>query len=568
MDSKQLAGVLQHLGFNNIKEVSNSILKKRKLDFGFSFTAELDNRSVDFLIGFNKNFPLSMPNYFINSYDTFDFIPHVERDGKVCYTHDDYVYLDANAPDKIISETYDLAKTTILKGLKKENILDFANEFEAYWDRIDGGEDIFGNMLIPEQPTVIKIGVKEATRFAVSDVNGCVDQIHRFMDVGDKGVTYYNSVLIPFHINEAFLPPKYNEQLSHAYIKNIYDLLEPKAKKALEKITAGMKGKDQYVLFTFRQPNGNNALFGVKFSNYKSSGFPVLSDDFEGKITPVHVIRLDKDYLFRRGSIGRPTFDKKGLIIGGGSVGGFISEELIRSGFLDLTIVDADNLSGDNCYRHLTGFSYMGKNKAEALKKKLESYFPHCNINGIAEPIEDLISKNKIKFSDYDFIVVATGNVTINVYLNELLKKEHNKIPVFYSWNDPYGIGGHCLVVAAEKPGCYNCLYSNEDFYNTASFAAPKQSKSFLKAISGCGSIYTPYGSIDSMQTCLVTVRKIIEVINHHGNSAVYSWKGDPEIFIKEGFVLSPRFEMTDEELNERKRAFINEKCKVCQITQ
>ncbi len=568
MEKNKVAEVINHLGiFKNIKEFTGSLLKKKELDFGFFFLDKIAEKDVEVIIGFNKNFPLSMPQYFIKDYDNFVFIPHIERDGKVCYTHDDYVYLNAEDPEGIIQETYNLTKATIEKGLLKSNFIDFINEFEAYWNRIDGCETIFGNIIIPNEPTLIKIGYNENKRFAVSEENGCINQIHRFTNLNDKGVTYKNSIIIPFSVSSDFIPPRYNEPLTIEYLKAIIDLLNDKEKQKLAKISSGLTSSELYVLFCFKQVNGNHSLFGVKFSNITSSGFVLTAEEFKGKITPINIHRLDKEYLYKRGGNGLSTFDKKGLIIGGGSIGGFISEELVRNGFFDLTIVDGDILSSDNCYRHLTGYNYIGKSKALAIKEKVERYFPHSNITEVSDSIENAIAKKKINFNDYDFIIIATGNVTINTYLNSLLNKNHLGIPVFYTWNDPYGIGGHCLVTNIEKAGCYSCIYTNENFYNMASFAHQNQPKSFLKTISGCGSIYTPYGSMDSMQTCLIAIKKVIDVMNDSTEkNAIYSWKGKSNIFLAEGYNLSARYSMAESELAERSYAFENKQCKTCQV--
>src|SRR5690606_25821281 len=160
-----------------------------------------------------------------------------------------------------------------------------------------------------------------------------------------------------------------------------------------------------------------------------------------------------------RGGTGELSSNKEGLILGGGSVGGFITEALVRKGFFDLTIVDRDVLASDNCYQHLTGFTDLGKNKAAAIKIKVERYYQHSKITSIETGIEESLRKKKIDISIYDFIVVATGNVTVNMHLNKIFTHDFPGKPVFYTWNDPYGIGGHCLVTNMEPLGCYRCLY-------------------------------------------------------------------------------------------------------------
>ncbi|MDP1801490.1 MAG: E2/UBC family protein [Bacteroidota bacterium] len=564
MEKAEVLKVLQHIGsFNEIAECQNPVFKKRKLGFGFSFTDTIERFNIKILVGFEINFPLVMPTFFIDNYGSLPLIPHVEKDGKVCYTHEDYTFIDFEQPGQIISETYLLTKKTIEEGLKKKNLQDFADEFEAYWARLDNCEEIYSDINISADPIIIKIGKKENFRFAVSDETQRMKNVSRYVNLDEIGITYQNAIFIPFTINDVFLPPRYHDSLGIDYFQSILKLLTAPAEKKLSRLFSTTTKNEEYVIFSFPQKNNVHCLFGVKFSNFKSTGHPLISNDFAGKITPISFDRLDKEFLYKRGGNGEAVPEKKVLLIGGGSIGGFIGEELIRNGFFDLTVVDADFLKSVNCYRHLTGFAYVGKNKAKAIKEKTESFFPHSNVNAIDIPIEEALRKKVIRIEDYHFIIVATGNVTVNCFLNKLLSK-FNK-PILYTWNDPYGIGGHCLVTNLEKKGCYNCLYTNDEFYNMASFAHHKQDKTFLKTLSGCGSVYTPYGSIDSMQTAILTVKTVIEIeTNRIKQNAIYSWKGNSEIFIREGYKTSSRYEMGNVDLEERKNSFANEKCKVC----
>ncbi len=550
--------------FNNIEECVKPELKK-KLACTFSFNDTINEISTQFLIGFDYKFPLSLPQFYIRNYDDYEQIPHIERDGKICYTHDDYVYIDFNNPLEVIRETYELSKTTVENGLLKINSGDFISEFEDYWVRIDNSECIYSNLLYTDEPQKVKIGFHENFTIVTSDDNECINQTSKFFNITDKGISYHNSLLIPFIPSNDFTPPRYNKEISIEYINSIINSLNPTIKRKLEKITPSYSKKTEYVFFCFNQKNGSQCVFGVKFSNIKSGSFPLLAENFEGKITPISVDKLDKNSLYKRGGNSTEPSSSKGLLIGAGSIGGFISEELVRNGFFNLTIVDSDNLSASNSYRHAVGFSKLGKNKAIALKEKIENNFPHSSITAISSSIEELILKKKVNFNNYDFIIVATGNVTINTYLNnEFYSKIHGK-PVLYCWNDPYGIGGHCLVTNLQKNSCYNCLYCNDEKYNVASFANSIQPKSFLKNLSGCGSAYTPYGSIDSMQTALLTLKKLIDVLNYNESiNGIYSWRGRSEIFLKEGYILSERYKMTDEELNERANSFGNEHCNIC----
>lgn len=558
MNPKELLVIVQQCGLRDLKEYQGQPSGKEKAVSWYSFTANFEGEDTSMLLGIDDRFPLSLPILRIEKEDEFAHIPHIERDGKVCYTHEDYTSIDFDSPPSdIIKDAFELAKNTIEKGLRKENIVDFTNEFEAYWNRIEGSEFILGNIEFGNNPVLIKTAVQEKKRFVISD--GV--EINRFMNVSDQKPVQHNALYIPLTITN-LIPPRYGEILNINYFVQLVDGLPKDRKKILDRIIS-LKPQISYVFFSFVPVTGNTCLFGVRFSGQASAKHLINPDGFEGKIIPLSINRVDKEYMFKRGGLGIDPSNKKGLLIGGGSVGGFVAEELVRNGFFDLTIVDGGSLSAENCYRHLTGYRYLGVNKAAALKSKLESYFPHSKITAIQDCIEVLIEKGKIDLSEFAFIVYATGNVTINLYLSSM--HQEKRIPTFYAWNDPYGIGGHCLSTNISETGCYKCLYSQKVFHNKASFAAVKQIKPFIKSISGCGSVYTPYGSSDSMKTCLLTLDAIRNYFSGKEiKNSVYSWKGDSELFLKEGYLLSLRYGKTEIELYENRHEFIEPHCKIC----
>lgn len=99
--------------------------------------------------------------------------------------------------------------------------------------------------------------------------------------------------------------------------------------------------------------------------------------------------------------------------------------------------------------------------------------------------------------------------------------------------------------------------------YNRASFAAPGQF--FAKDISGCGSLFTPYGSTDALQTALLTTRLAIDTLlgNESGNPLM-SWKGSATQFLAAGHTLSSRYDLTEDEMFPMRYDYVNSRCLVC----
>jgi molybdopterin-synthase adenylyltransferase len=121
-----------------------------------------------------------------------------------------------------------------------------------------------------------------------------------------------------------------------------------------------------------------------------------------------------------------------------------------------------------------------------------------------------------------------------------------------------------------ESSGCFECLFTStidddEDILisNRASFAAPNQT--FSKDIAGCANRFTPYGASDAVRTASLAARTAIQVLQGliKGNPLI-SWKGDASDFLKNGYNLSHRYHLTEEELKHLQYEYKNNNCPVC----
>lgn len=574
MDRVELKQLIEDSGILvDISEESSPALQKKGLDYGFSGICNVEQREIRLLIGFSKFFPRHKPTFFFENRNEHDYIPHIESDGAICYTRDENLVLDASNPVGVLSQTFEMAIATLTGGFSGKNHDDFLNEFESYWIQLPGAVIIYANIELTEKVETIKIGKhkieegKTPLYFAVSDTQERVNSIERFLKI-DKNPPLANAIYIPLEKGLQVSVPQPNKGLSIEFIRElIFGNISDKNKKLLITLLTKYKRQEEFLLIGIPQPNGNKALVGIRLNGGTGGDHILMEKDNTAKIKPLHVQRLDKEFMLKRGGNGQQFTDKRILLIGGGAVGGFIADELVRSTFLNIDIIDKDELRTENCYRHVCGYTYLEKNKAEALRLRLQKHFPHSNIEAIPSMMEELIEKRKIDWKKYDAVLVATGNVTINMYLAEYFKEHKLAIPLIFSWVDPYGIGGHCLLTYIKPKGCYCCLYSDEKnpLQNKASFAGPVQPKPFLKSISGCGGLYSPYAGSDASQTAILTVRKLISYFNgKEPDNAIYSWKGETDQFLVEGFILSPRYSFTVEELEANKSNFAERKCSIC----
>ncbi len=113
---------------------------------------------------------------------------------------------------------------------------------------------------------------------------------------------------------------------------------------------------------------------------------------------------------------------QKILLVGVGGVGGFALESLVRLGFQNITIVDADIIEESNLNRQIiSSYETIGEPKVEIAKKRALSINPNvqittCNLFLKEENINILFNES------YDFIIDACDTITTKY----LLIKEAN----------------------------------------------------------------------------------------------------------------------------------------------
>lgn len=119
---------------------------------------------------------------------------------------------------------------------------------------------------------------------------------------------------------------------------------------------------------------------------------------------------------------------QKILLVGVGGVGGFALESLIRLGFQNITIVDADIIEESNLNRQIISTrDNLGKNKVEVAKGRALSINPNANITTynlfLKEENMDTIFQEK-----YDYIIDACDTITTKYLLIKKALEANAKI--------------------------------------------------------------------------------------------------------------------------------------------
>jgi molybdopterin/thiamine biosynthesis adenylyltransferase len=552
-------------------DVKQSALKERGGIEAIEGKIEVGGYNFTLQIGLDESFPDSLPLISVDLANDFGLIPHVEQDGFVCYTPREGMLLDRHNPIGIVFDAVDRAISTLEQGLRGDNNGDFIDEFDAYWRRLNDVSKVTSFV----EPTDIARRITAAKSisggdgvflFVSDDRRSVVDYLN---DRELKPYTSTNALYVPLQPEAFMMPPERNSFWSIADIRQlVYSNLSSDNRRRLKKLTKKWK-RDELVIFRLPRPSGGSVLFGIHYIGVENC-HPLLSGSDARQLKPFQLDRRDKEYLLPRSGANVKLANKRVALIGCGSVGGFLAFELIRSGVLNMMLVDPDNLSAENTFRHVLGKEGIDTPKVVGLKQEIIRKFPYVDIEIIVDRIETVLTDGRFLPRDYDLIIIALGDDTISLSLNDFLIRRAGTPPVLFTWLEPYGIGGHALLSNnSESKGCLECLFTPVEgddqarLHNRAAFAAPEQS--FTKDLTGCGSLYTPYSASDAVQTAILAVRLAVETLlgEVEGNPLI-SWKGRSREFDHAGFTLSSRYDLHQEQLSKPCYEYYNPNCPVC----
>jgi molybdopterin/thiamine biosynthesis adenylyltransferase len=228
-----------------------------------------------------------------------------------------------------------------------------------------------------------------------------------------------------------------------------------------------------------------------------------------------------------RGGASMKLMTKHVVVVGCGSVGSEVADTLATSGVGHLTLVDSDVLSAANVFRHVLGPDAIGAYKVHALKAQLMTRYPELRVTAEPEDIEKWLRKSDC--AGIDGVVVAVGAPTLERRLARELRAAKLSAPVVFTWLEALDLGGHAVLLSMTSEGCVDCLYRNED-----GEAGLSSRTAFLQAgqrvtrnLTGCASVFVPYGALQSRQTALQASGLMLDALGSRTTAPTYRyWVG------------------------------------------
>jgi molybdopterin/thiamine biosynthesis adenylyltransferase len=470
-------------------------------------------------------------------------------------------------------------------------------EFEALWSRQKGIGRV--DAIITPEESFKKILVfndeKRGKSILLDSINKSTVQYMNYLYSSNNVLDEFNKrygIYIPLRKYSALKPPAFWETWDiRNYRQLINNNITASTKKRLNQYLKRkfiQKGDEEYIVLGIPIHKEQRALIGLKLSDFrtdheKGKNFPFLhplrKNQSAFEMTPLYFKRHDKEYLLNRTQGHNRISDKKVTVVGLGSLGSRICFELARAGVENFTLIDDDFLDIDNVYRHELGISdvyfkgtekYYHFPKTEAMKRAMKNKFPFIEIEYETSDILDIIHEEPELLLETDLVIIALGSPTEELYVNEMMRQMDGVPPILFTWLDPLGLGGHALSTKKEATGCFQCLFTQPHapsrlIANQASFAAPGQN--FRKSLAGCQSVFTPYGSIDALETAVMATRLALRVLTgEEKGSPLISWKGDSMELLSQGYQLSQRYGFSSEVLFDTRYLYKNENCMICQV--
>lgn len=539
----------------DIKVIDGTSFGKRDYQILVECNLVVLEQQVPIIIAIPTNWSSSLIDIYIQRNMDFPFIPHVDIKGKICLYELEGILIDPNLYG-IITQSLNKARQIIEDGLLGINKEDFINEFDSYWMQLPHTRFAKCDISDCDQISIVKYSEKITSR-RKGELDSKYLQRSKTQKIylsrePQNLKKYYqkeqkfiikNAMYIPLEVNEYLFPPDPRHKITREYAQKLLNLMDIKEYRA---VMAKMSS-NKLLIFSIKQPNGVVTLLGVMLEKCEiSTDNEVCTLKSVNQIVPIYIDRIDKQYLMTRSNeIKNVLSEKKVLLIGCGSVGGYIANELVKAGIEKMMLVDADFLYEINIFRHLLGLEYVGQYKCVALQHYLEKNIPNLQLSSLAEEIEEAIQEGEVEFEKYDVIISATGNHNINRWINKFIYERKIDVPIIYVWNEALGIGNHVAYFKYGNAGCYECLFKRDDdseeLYDRTSYC--EHGQDVVQKVAGCGSAFIPYGSTVSIKTaamCVDTVKKIFE--GRYGDNMIISAKGDDYHFKKAGLKVSTKY--------------------------
>ncbi len=484
--------------------------------------------------------------------------PHVGYCGTVCVNDGQGLSLDLDRFEDIVAHTV-LAGFDLLEKWAKEakSDVEFFNELEGYWSGLP--DIVIGRAAVE---------VDGNDRLVTGYENRSANFAQWFFT--EKKVRppfefHINKLetkrALYIHLDGPLIPPVFPDRLTSAFVQLVRSKLSSSQAELWSKLVGPSKNgvKKLALLISIPREAGGRSLIGVIFTAKNG----VIDD--QSTVYPLTLRRHSSSYMRERGGAPLELLNKHIAVLGCGAVGSVVADTLASAGIGTLTLVDNDNYTEDNVFRHVLDPIYIDLSKPEALKDQLERKYPGIKIIPECKMAEKWLETAKIK--ELDGIVIAIGSPTVERSISRDLKSNEYQLPIIFTWLEALDLGGHSILVWGDAEGCLDCLYRDDEgaasLYPQTSFLEPNQN--ITRNLTGCASIFVPFGALQARKTGLMAAEHILTAIGREHKPSYRFWTGDGVAASKEGLRTTQWWNLSKSTSQEEaSRRIFSHPCKRC----
>lgn len=510
----------------------------------FLIKETINNQVFSFIVALPKGFPYDFPRiYMHHSHNEYRYLPHVGADLSICTFDSMEAQPNPRLPRQLVIATIKRAIKNIRLGLSRENFADYDDEFLAYWE-LEPDKKI-ASIVVPTDETteIVVVDIRELNlvynkkyklnrrkdiekqnallqinhfRYFIAD--NCKDAVDWLKSIGIVIPRSYQNAIVKrglfLPVESMGIPPFANtntelinsiSKKSPDCIPHIIKFLRKDKRKRPSIIMFGVHKNNNWMLGVWRHPQeidlirkGKDTFLSKQISGFRVGQHPVSIELRNNvPIDRFSVVRLDRERLFKRGGTGLQTNQNYRIrIVGCGSVGSFLLEDLVKIGFNRFELVDKEILSPENLARHYCSIEYLYKNKADSLKLAISKKYTGLEIFTENTNIQTLIYENADFLNYTDINIFAIADYPTEQMFNKAYKAGIVKVPTLIVWVEAYLKAGQAVLLLPNQKGCFECLFEVVDKISVFKYAHAKEQKSILRE-AGCQSSYMPYGALD-----------------------------------------------------------------------
>lgn len=496
-------------------------------------------------------------------------LAHVSYSGSVCIDDGQGLSLDPGRPAEIVAYTvlkaYDLLESSASDAAA--DYAEFFNELEGYWLHLPGSLRSRAYFEIDGNSRMLKGFLDSKT--SVSKWHFMEQDAELPWEIKDRKLARYRALYV--HVEALGLPPVNPDRLTSAFIEEICQRLSPDQLALWDQLVGPSKNSPKCLVLLVSVPRqaGGYSLVGVAFGARNG----VI--DKNVPVTPLVMRRHTVNYMRERGGASLEFREKHVAILGAGAVGCVVIDTLAAAGIGTLTVVDNDEYSEDNVFRHLLEPLYIDINKPIGLKFALERRYPGINITPVCTTAQKWLKTADL--SKYDGIVIAFGSPSVERSFSRVFKKLRLDLPVVFTWLEALDLGGHSVLMWSKGEGCLDCAYRDDEGQSSqvsrTSFMEPGQP--VTRNLTGCAGAFVPFGPLQARRTGLLAADHILSAMTLVAAGAKVRepsyrfWVGEGSVAAQHGLHTTPWFQAARTTLpDDATRQVFGRACRHCRASR